>query len=60
MGYSLGSLRDCIVWYQGVRGILSDRVIEERLELMVRIRSLLLGLIRATRQDTSGRTRFEP
>jgi hypothetical protein len=39
---------------------LTDDVIEPRLVLVARIRSLLLGLIRGTRERNPNRTRFEP
>jgi four helix bundle protein len=60
LDYALGSARECIVWYQAARGVLPDDVIEQRLVLVARIRSLLLGLIRSTRERNPKRTRFEP
>jgi four helix bundle protein len=58
LGYALGSLRECISWYEAARDGLPDAVTDERLTLLNRIRSLLLGLIRAMRGDSSI-TRFE-
>jgi four helix bundle protein len=58
-GYSLGSVRECVSRYDGARDVLPEGVIDERLLLLVRIRSLLLALIRSYRDDTSTRTRFE-
>ncbi|MEP6619048.1 MAG: four helix bundle protein [bacterium] len=59
LGYSLGSTRESIVWYQGARGTLADEIVNDRLALLTRIRSLLLGLIRSTRGDIPLRPRLE-
>ena len=60
LGYSLGSARECVTWYHGARDVIAESVIDERLVLLTRIRSLVLGLIRSLRVDTSTRTKFEP
>ena len=50
LGYALGSARECFTWYMTSRDVLGDDVVEARLVLVARIRSLLLGLIRNTRE----------
>jgi four helix bundle protein len=47
LGYALGSLRECISWYEGSRDRLPHAVVEERELLIARIRALLLGYIRS-------------
>ena len=59
LGYSLGSARECVSWYEATRGVLPDETIEERLMLVMRVRSLLLGLIRSLRGDGGGPSDFE-
>jgi len=49
LGYALGSVRECVTWYEDSRDLLADEVIDERLRLVTRVRSLLLGLIRSQR-----------
>jgi four helix bundle protein len=51
LGYALSSTRECIPWYESLRDVLSDSVVEERIELVARLRSLLLGFIRSLRED---------
>ena len=51
LGYALGSARECVTWYESGRGILSEDVVDKRLELVTRVRSLLLGLIRSLRRS---------
>jgi four helix bundle protein len=58
-GYALGSVRECVSWYQAVRDALPGEAIDARLELIMRIRALLLGLIRAQRENRPGYGRFE-
>jgi four helix bundle protein len=58
-GYALGSVRECVSWYQAVRDTLPDDAIDARLLLIMRTRSLLLGLIRAQRENRTGTRRFE-
>jgi four helix bundle protein len=60
LAYSLGSTRECIAWYSAARDVLPERVVEERLRLLVRIRSLLLGLIRSLRTKEVTGAAFEP
>ncbi|HVT39401.1 MAG TPA: four helix bundle protein [Gemmatimonadaceae bacterium] len=51
LDYALGSTRECVTWYEAVRdSVLPDALIEERLQLLMRIRALLLGLIRSFRE----------
>jgi four helix bundle protein len=60
LGYALGSTRECVSWYLAARGALTDEVIEERLVLVMRLRSLILGMIRSLRRDDHGPSQFEP
>jgi four helix bundle protein len=60
LAYSLGSTRECIAWYAAARDALPASVVEERLRLLVRIRSLLLGLIRSLRTKETAGAAFEP
>jgi four helix bundle protein len=60
MGYALGSARECFPWYETLRGELPDDTVNERLRLLARVRSLLLGLIRSLRRDTKGGGELEP
>ncbi len=55
-GYALGSVRECIVWYEDARGDLSEDKIESQQQLLARIRALLLGMISQLRPGTD----FEP
>ena len=59
LSYSLGSARECISWYEAARAMLPEQGVEERLELLARIRALLLGLIRALRAANGTTPRFE-
>ncbi|MDQ6635203.1 MAG: four helix bundle protein [Gemmatimonadota bacterium] len=59
LGYALGSTRECVAWFEAARGVLLDSVIDERLVLVMRLRSLLLGLIRSLRGNGGGPARFE-
>ena len=58
--YALGSVRECVPWYQSVRDVIPDDTIDERLRLIARIRALLLGMIRSIRQNRPPKTDFEP
>ena len=49
LSYALGSGRECQSWYFTAADDLTAEVIENRLQLLARIRSLLLGLTRAAR-----------
>jgi four helix bundle protein len=51
LGYALSSSRECIPWYESLRNTIPDDVIDERLRLIARLRSLLLGVIRSLRDD---------
>ena len=59
LGYALGSCRECLSWYEAARGALDDPVISARLELLTRIRALLLGLIRSIRDTARVSGHFE-
>ena len=59
LGYALGSVRECVSWYQSARDILPDAVIDERLTLIMRARTMLLGFIRSIRQGGGGPGTFE-
>ena len=59
VGYALGSVRECVAWYETARGALADEVVDERLLLVSRLRALILGLLRALRADGPA-GRFEP
>jgi len=50
LGYALGSVRECISWYEGLRDRLPHAVVDERELLIARIRALLLGYIRSLRK----------
>jgi four helix bundle protein len=50
LGYALGSVRECISWYDGSRDRLPNAVVDEREMLIARIRALLLGYIRSLRK----------
>jgi four helix bundle protein len=59
LGYALGSVRECLSWYEAARDVIPDDVVEERLALVARLRSLLLGMIKSLRRDGNGRHGFE-
>jgi four helix bundle protein len=54
LGYALSSTRECIPWYESLRDAIPDDVIDERIRLLARLRSLLLGVIRSLREDGGG------
>ena len=58
LDYALGSARECLTWYEALRGTLPDRELDERGRLLARIRALLLGLIRSLRSRDAAA--FEP
>ena len=60
LNYALGSTRESITWYHASNSLLPQVLIEERLLLLVRIRSLLLGLIKSLRAKESTAAPFEP
>ena len=61
LDYALSSARECLSWYQTLRDALPDDVIDERIQLVARLRSLLLGLIRSLRgKGGGGPSRLEP
>jgi hypothetical protein len=53
-------VRECASWYLSARDILPDAVKDERLLLVMRNRTLILGLIRSIRRDNGRAGRFEP
>jgi four helix bundle protein len=56
--YALGSARETVTWYYAAADYLSPSTFGDRLLLVARVRSILLGLIRSTRSRAS-RKRFE-
>ena len=50
LGYALGSVRECISWYNGSRDRLPNAVVDDREMLIARVRALLLGYIRSLRK----------
>jgi four helix bundle protein len=49
--YALGSTRECVVWYEQLREILDDRVIDERIDLLVQVKCLLIASLPSTRAE---------
>ena len=60
LSYALGSGRECQSWYFAEADDLATVTVENRLQLLTRIRSLLLGLTRAARGRMPSGRRFEP
>ena len=50
LGYSLGSVRECISFYEALRDRLPEAVVDERQALIARTRALTLGYIRSLRR----------
>ena len=59
LGYSLGSVRECVTWYSGAEPVLTQPVVDNRLDLIMRVRSMILGLISSVRQNGDGRSPFQ-
>ena len=59
LGYSLGSVRECVTWYSAAQPVLTGGVVHNRLDLIMRVRSLLLGLISSVRRNGDGRSPFQ-
>jgi four helix bundle protein len=59
-GYSLGSVRECLVWYRAASDWLPLNTCDHRLNIIAQTRPLLLGLIRSTRTRSHARHEFEP
>ena len=57
--YSLGSLREAIVWYSSLSDVLGERTLLDRVELLSRIRKLTLGMLKAT-HHALGSSAFKP
>lgn len=60
LAYALGSGRECQSWYFAEADDLAPELVENRLQLLARIRSLLLGLTRAARAKMPPGREFEP
>jgi four helix bundle protein len=45
--YSLGSVREAIVWYASLSDVLAERTLLDRVELLSRVRKLLLGMLKS-------------
>ena len=60
LSYALGSGRECQSWYFTTADDLAAEVVECRLQLLARIRSLLLGLTRAARTRMPPGRELEP
>ena len=60
LSYALGSARECLVWYQAASDVLPARGCEHRLHLLMRIRSLIIGVIRSNRERAPAAATFEP
>ena len=58
--YALGSNRECFSWYGVAGDVVPADALNDRLVLLARIRSLLLGLIRSLRKRNTARRQFEP
>ena len=50
-GYCLGSIRECLAWYLGLRDQLDAKTLDDRLALISRCRALLLGMINSSRTN---------
>jgi len=59
LGYSLGSVRECVTWYLAGNDILDEATVESRLQLLARLRALILGLIRSIRRKDGSGHNFE-
>jgi four helix bundle protein len=59
LGYALGSLREAISWYRAATDFLPSGTADHRLNVIARIRPLLLGLIKSTRARSESRRVFE-
>ena len=60
LSYALGSGRECQSWYFTTADDLAAHIVENRLELLARVRSLLLGLTRAARARMPSGRPLEP
>ncbi len=58
LDYALGSDRESMSWYYAAADVFPTDTVDDRMILLARIRSLLLGLIRSTR--ARARRPFEP
>jgi four helix bundle protein len=57
--YSLGSVREAIVWYSSLSDVLPERTLLDRVELLSRIRKITLGMLKATHRSIGG-SPFKP
>jgi four helix bundle protein len=46
--YALGSVRESIVWYSSLSDVIGERTLLDRVELLSRVRKLLLGMLKST------------
>jgi four helix bundle protein len=60
LSYALGSGRECQSWYFAEADDLASETVENRLQLLARIRSLVLGLTRSARKRMPPGHGFEP
>ena len=51
LDYALSSARESVSWYESLRGVISADIVDSRVALLARLRSLLLGFIRSLRED---------
>jgi four helix bundle protein len=54
LSYALGSVRECMSWYEASRDRLPAAIVDERELLIARLRALLLGYIRSLRRRRRG------
>jgi four helix bundle protein len=59
LDYALGSARECIPWYEALRDDALDAIIDERMDMVARVRSMLLGLMQSLRKDGGGARKFK-
>ena len=59
LGYSLGSVRECMTWYTAATPVLGRDVVNARFDLIMRVRPLVLGLIGTIRRSGDGRSPFQ-
>ena len=56
--YALGSIREAIVWYSSLSDLLPERALLDRVELLSRVRKIVLGMLKATHRDSA--SAFKP
>lgn len=60
LDYALGSDRECVTWYRMAADVVPPEALADRLILIARIRSLLLGYIGSVRRRKRKGHEFEP